>query len=45
MGGALLDRPGNVGVLSKEALGYNAEADKDSWERMLKFLAEVFGKK
>jgi dienelactone hydrolase len=27
------------------ALGYNAEADKDSWERMLKFLAEVFGKK
>ena len=27
------------------ALAYNAEADKDSWERMLKFLAEVFGKK
>jgi dienelactone hydrolase len=26
-------------------LGYNAEADKDSWERMLKLFAEVFGKK
>jgi dienelactone hydrolase len=27
------------------ALGYNAEADKASWEQMLKLFAEVFGKK
>jgi dienelactone hydrolase len=26
-----------------EQLAYNAEADKDSWERMLKLFAEVFG--
>jgi dienelactone hydrolase len=27
------------------ALGYNAEADKDSWERAMKFFGEVFGTK
>ena len=27
------------------ALGYNAEADKDSWARMLKMFGEVFGKR
>ena len=26
------------------ALAYNAEADRDSWDRMLKLFAEVFGK-
>ena len=26
------------------ALAYNAEADKDSWDRMLKLFAEVFAK-
>jgi dienelactone hydrolase len=27
------------------ALGYNADADKDSWERAMKFFGEVFGTK
>jgi len=27
------------------ALAYNADADKDSWDRMLKFFGEVFGTK
>ena len=26
-----------------EQLAYNADADKDSWDRMLKLFAEVFG--